>query len=90
MNSLFAAGWGPLIPFIVFFVFLTLSLLHTLYQRSQRGDRSEHGGWPSKPLDEGDEVTGGRVVGRYERPATPHPTPPFPTESRPLSPWEAE
>jgi hypothetical protein len=90
MNSLFAAGWGPLIPFFVFFFFLTLSLLHTLYKRSQRGDRSEHGGWPSEPMNEGDEVTGGRVVGRYERPTTPVPAPYFPTESRPLSPWEAE
>ncbi|MBN9693100.1 MAG: hypothetical protein J0M24_22890 [Verrucomicrobia bacterium] len=90
MYSLFAAGWGPLIPFIVFFFFLTLSLLHTLYKRSQRGDRSEHGDWPSEPLNEGDEVTGGRVVGRYERPNTPVPSPYSPTETRPLSPWEAE
>ena len=93
-TPLLAAGLGPWIPFIVFFVFITLSLLHVAWQRGRRSDRSDPEGWggPARPLEEGEEVSGGTVVvRRYVRPGTASAPPPMPAPApRPLTPWEAE
>lgn len=93
-TPLMAAGLGPWIPFIVFFVFISLSLLHAAWQRSRRSDRSDPEGWggPARPLEEGEEVSGGTVVvRRYVRPGTPTTPPPLSAPApRSLTPWEAE